>query len=674
MQSNRRQILSFVAILMMVVSAFAFTPSARADASLNTTLEGFYNEYSFASVNGTAEYDITLSNDGDEDLDISLTASFQDTTWWAQNVTFTTSSESSNGTFSLSLASETLSQVHVSVFVGDGAKLDFSEVPLTIEINADGMESSVEAIVCVTNWVAYESNYPSSSELNTYDKGDSYSYNLSVENIAVTLNSDDTTSPMDINDNIQLQYSSLSGWSVTSADESWHPFYGGQLEGMLAGEVKTWEVRVELTGSVKAGEDVLNFQASSTNPDDPFGMPYFQPYGLTIIPVIAAEWYGVGVSGAGMRNIDVSEGAAIETWSVSVNNFGNTADTFSLAWDLGNIPTGWTISATPSTSGEVGWQSSNNFDVSLTIPADALAGSTASFSMTATSTSSPSETASQTFEVAVDQHYGVSMAVVGWSETDITYTKEGAPGSNVTFSFNVTNTGNGQDNFDITVEGASLWSPMSSTPTLTLDAVSSGQFLVSVVVPTTMTAKSNSGDIIVTITSSDNENTVNLTIQVIALQVFDISIDYATGSDGMVTVSQDTSLQMKLNITNNGNGIDTLQLKLVNHPSWASLGCGENSTSVCSIVVGTLPVPLVIALSPDTAALSGRDYTFQVVATSLDGTEWTSPDMTAVIEAKDTDSTVVDEEVLEDEDDSPGFGILASLLAFTFVVYGRRKD
>jgi len=134
-----------------------------------------------------------------------------------------------------------------------------------------------------------------------------------------------------------------------------------------------------------------------------------------------------------------------------------------------------------------------------------------------------------------------------------------------------------------------------------------------------------------------------------------------------VTVSQDTSLQMKLNITNNGNGIDTLTLELVNAPTWATLGAE-------SLVVGTLPVPLVITLSPDTAALSGRDYTFQVVATSLDGTEWTSPDMTAEIEAKDTDSTVVEEEVLEDEDDSPGFGILTSLLAFTFVVYGRRKD
>ena len=134
-----------------------------------------------------------------------------------------------------------------------------------------------------------------------------------------------------------------------------------------------------------------------------------------------------------------------------------------------------------------------------------------------------------------------------------------------------------------------------------------------------------------------------------------------------MTISEDTSLQIKLNITNNGNGIDTLSLKLVNAPDWATLGAE-------TLIVGTFPVPLVITLSPDTAAVSGRDYTFQVIATSLDGTEWTSPDLTADIEAKATDSTDVVEEVLEEEDDSPGFGILASFLAFTFVIYGRRKD
>jgi uncharacterized membrane protein len=661
MQSNSRQILSFVVILMMVVSAFAFIPSVKGEASLNTTLEGYYNQYSFASVNGTAEYDITLVNDGDVDFDtVSLTASFQDESWLGQNVTFSNASDSNNETFSLSLVSGALSQVHVSVHVGNGVKIDFAEVPLNININADGTESNIIAIVCVTNWVAYESNFPSSAQLETFNQGDNFSYSLTVMNIAVTMNEDGSTLPTDINDDIQLQYSSLSGWSVTSADESWHPFYGGQLEGMLASEVKTWEITVELTGNVKAGEDILNFQASSTDPEDPFGMPYFQPYGLTVIPVNAAEWYGVGVSGAGMRNADVSEGDSIQTWTVAVNNFGNTADTFGLTWDLANIPAGWTISATPSTSGLIGWQGASNFDVSLTVPAHALAGSSASFSMTATSESSSTETATQTFEVIVDQHYGVSMAVDSES-------KAGAPGSTVEFSFNVTNGGNGQDNFDVTVQGPSMWSPMASTGTLTVDAVSSGQFLISVVVPTTMTANSNSGDITVTVISSDNETTANSTVSVVASQVFDITIDYGTGSDGTVTVSQDTSLQMKLNITNNGNGIDTLTLELVNAPGWATLGAD-------TLVVGTIPVPLVILLSPDTAALSGRDYTFQVVATSLDGTEWTSPDMTAEIEAKETDSTEVEEEVIEEEDDSPGFGILASLLAFTFVIYGRRKD
>ena len=662
MQSNRRQFLSFVFILMMVVSAFAFTPSARAEASLNATVDGFYNEYSFASVNGTAEYEVTFTNNGDMDLEtVSISASFQDTSWKAENVTFSTSEESNNGTLSLPLAAGGLAQVHVSVFVGNGAKIDFAEIPLTFNINAeDGTELNIDVVVCVTNWIAFEDNYPSFAQLNTFNQGDTFSYNLTVENIAVTMGVDNITSPMDINDNILIQYSSLSGWSVTSNDESWHQFFGGQLEGMLASATKTWEITVELTGNVKAGEDILNFQASSTNPDDPFGIPYIQPYGLTVISVNAAEWFGVGTSGGGMRNADVSEGSSIQTWSVSVNNFGNTDDTFGLTWDLTNIPTGWAISATPETSGQIGWKGSNNFDISLTVPADAVSGSSALFTMTATSGSSSIETAIQTFEVGVDQHYGVSMEVDAES-------KNGAPGSTVEFSFNITNAGNGQDTFDVIVEGPSMWSPMSSTSNLVVDAVSSDQFLVSVMVPTTMTANSNSGDITVTVTSSDNETTVNSIISVVVSQVFDITIDYGTGSDGIVTVSQDTSLQIKLNITNNGNGIDTLTLELVNAPAWAALGAD-------TLVVGTLPVPLVILLSPDTAALSGRDYTFQVLATSLDGTEWTSPDMTAEIEAKETDSTVVEEEVLDDEEDSPGFGILASLLAFTFVVYGRRKD
>jgi len=135
-----------------------------------------------------------------------------------------------------------------------------------------------------------------------------------------------------------------------------------------------------------------------------------------------------------------------------------------------------------------------------------------------------------------------------------------------------------------------------------------------------------------------------------------------------VIVSQDTSLQIKLNVTNNGNGVDTLALSLTNAPSWATLGAE-------TLAIGKgQTMAIIVTLSPDTAALSGRDYTFQVVATSADGSEWTSPDMTAEIEVKETEGEEVVEEKVETEDDSPGFGVLASLLAFAFVVFNRRKD
>ena len=50
MQINKRQTVTFVAALLMAVSALSFTP-ANAEASLTVDASGFYNEHSFASVN-----------------------------------------------------------------------------------------------------------------------------------------------------------------------------------------------------------------------------------------------------------------------------------------------------------------------------------------------------------------------------------------------------------------------------------------------------------------------------------------------------------------------------------------------------------------------------------------------------------------------------------------------
>ena len=669
MISNRRQALPFFVVLLMVVSVFAFTPASAA-SSLIATLDAEHGPYSFASVNGSAEYTVTITNDGDVDFEeVEISASFMDETWLPENVTFSVSGEESPGSILLGpLVSSAVIQVQVSATVGNGAKIDFAQVPMQINVEAyddggEGASVGLEAMICVTNWIAYESNFPNQPTINAFNMGDSYDYQIVVENIAVTKNPDNTTAPMPIRDHITVQYSGISGWAVTSDDEGWHPFFGGTLEGMDASVSHTWNVAIELTGNVKAGDHIVDFQATSTDPDGPMGgMPYIQPYGMTAIPVSAAEWYGVSVSGAGSRNVDLSEGSAISTWNVAVNNLGNTKDTFSITWDNTGVPAGWTLSSTPDTSGEIDWQTSSTFDMSLTVPADALAGTSASFSMTATSSNSDDETASQSFVATVDQHYGVSLSV----DSD---SKSKAPGGVVDFIFNVTNTGNGEDTFGIMVDGPALWTPTASQSNITISAVSSGQFTVSVTIPDDKDAGAESGDIIVTVSSSDGESTANHSVSVSTSQVYDISMGHVSGSDGTVTVTQETQLQLRLNVTNNGNGVDTVTFTMENQPPWAALGSD-------SIQIGRgQTIAIVITLSPDTAALSGRDYIFQVVATSADGSETTSPDLTAQIEVKETGGEeVVTEELDEDDEGLPGFSMFVSLLALTIVVLSRRKD
>jgi len=670
MISNRRQALPFFVVLLMVVSVFAFTPASAA-SSLIATLDAEHGPYSFASVNGSAEYTVTITNDGDVDFEeVEISASFMDDTWLPENVTFSSSGNEGNVSILLGpLVSSAVIQVQVSATVGNGAKVDFAQVPMQINVEAyddggEGASVGLEAMICVTNWIAYESNFPNQPTINAFNMGDSHDYQIVVENIAVTKNPDNTTAPMPIRDHITVQYSGISGWAVTSDDEGWHPFFGGTLEGMDASVSHTWNVAIELTGNVKAGDHVVDFQATSTDPDGPMGgMPYIQPYGMTAIPVSAAEWYGVSVSGAGSRNVDLSEGLAISTWNVAVNNLGNTKDTFSITWDNSGVPAGWTLSSTPDTSGEIDWQGSSTFDMSLTVPADALAGTSASFSMTATSSNSDDETASQSFVATVDQHYGVSLSV----DSD---SKSKAPGGVVDFIFNVTNTGNGEDTFGIMVDGPALWTPTASQSNITISAVSSGQFTVSVTIPDDKDAGAESGDIIVTVSSSDGESTANHSVSVSTSQVYDISMGHVSGSDGTVTVTQETQLQLRLNVTNNGNGVDTVTFTMENQPPWAALGSD-------SIQIGRgQTIAIVITLSPDTAALSGRDYIFQVVATSADGSETTSPDLTAQIEVKETEGEEVVTEELDEDDEGglPGFSMFVSLLALTIVVLSRRKD
>ena len=667
-----RQFLPIFAISLLLASALVFVPVSAA-SSMNIDVEGDHNEYSFASVNGTASFVMTLQNDGDVDFDsVIVAASFDDPTWndfVNDNVTFTYSGSNATGSIDLgTLAAGALAQVSVDVVVGYGAKVDMSNfVYMNLDVTADGQDYEVsDTVIVVSNWKAYQSEFPSSPVENTYDIGTNFSYQIMVENIAVEKLPGGGTQAVDIMDSITVQFGGLGGWTIYSDDPAWDSFQGGVLEGLTAGQTYTWDIRVELSSKVKAGSADLDFQAFSVDPNDPFGFPYYQPFGMISIPVSASEMFGIKLDGAGSRDVDLSAGASVVDWTVRVNNLGNTDDDFTINWDAAGIPSGWNLNVDtsgPMVTDSISWSGFYQFEVVLSVPSDALADTTATFSMSAFSNGDSTQTATQDFTATVSQHHGVSLSVDSES-------KENSPGQAVDFIFNVTNTGNGQDTFSITVEGPAVWNPVLSQDNISVDAVSGSQFTLTVSIPSDKDAGANSGDIVVTVLSSDDESTANSTVSVTTSQVYDIGLGYVSGSNGTATVTQETQILLKLNVTNNGNGIDTLALAMANAPSWASLGAetmqiGRGQTQA-----------ITITLSPDAAALSGRDYTFQVVVTSADGSEYTSPDFSANIEVKQTTGGgEVEVEDIESDDDSstPGFGLIASLLALTTLVVLRRR-
>jgi uncharacterized membrane protein len=493
--------------------------------------------------------------------------------------------------------------------------------------------------------------------------GGAHDYSLTVENIAV----DENGTAVAIADDITVQYAGTGGWRVSGSD--WDP--GTQsmvLHGMDAGLAYESTVTVTLfDDSVHAGPQEIGFQASSLDPDAPFGFPYYQPFPVKLFASVE-PLYGVTVTGASSQDVDVSGGAAFAAWDVSVRNLGNTDDEFNLGWNS-DLPSGWSAPGQPATSGSLGWRlagGSFGFELNVSIPASAGAGDSGTLTLTATSVNDPAKTTSQAFTATVTQHYGLSFLV---DETS----KIGSPGSNATFLFTIGNPGNGIDSYVIAVDGPGLWAPTADVDSIDVTALGSGNFALTVSVPAGKKYPGTSGNINVTVTSEDGETNATETVTVSVRQIHDLAFSYALNATGVevnsVDVSQSTTITLQVILSNNGNGYDTASLALVDAPAWATL----EHTSV--------PVPsggqvtISVNLAPDVTSLSGRTYTFQVQATASDGVETaTSGALSVKIAEQETqgDDPVVTDTGTEDEGGIPGFGLFAALSALGLAL--RRRD
>ena len=656
--STIRGLLAAFALLVLI----AVLPSAEAGAQLDVSGSGYHEQESFASANGTAMFTMTIANSGDAGYDaVQVSAETDDPEWPSDLVNFTIQSTGNYSRVLMDLGAlgaggSTVLAVDVSVpFGSDVGK----QTEVTITVSADGDTVDHQFVVIVTNWIAWSDDVA----VRSFEVGAAHDYSLTVENIAV----DENGTAVSIADDITVQYAGTGGWRVSGSD--WDP--GTQsmvLHGMDAGLAYESTVTVALfDDSVHAGPQEISFQASSLDPDDPFGFPYFQPFPVKLFANVE-PLYGVTVTGAGSQDVDVSGGAAFAAWDVSVRNLGNTDDEFNLGWNS-DLPSGWSATGQPATSGSLGWRlggGSFGFELNVSIPASAGAGDSGTLTLTATSVNDPAKTASQTFTTTVTQHYGLSFSV---DETS----KIGSPGSNATFLFTVGNPGNGIDSYAIAVDGPGLWAPTADVDSLDVTALGSGNFALTVSVPAGKEAHATSGNITVTVTSEDGETNATETVTVSVRQIHDLAFSYALNATGAevnsVEVAQSTTIQLQVILSNNGNGYDTASLALVDAPAWATL----EHTSVPVTSGGQ--VTISVNLAPDVTSLSGRTYTFQVQATASDGVETaTSGDLSVKIAEQETEGEEPEETDTgsEDEGGIPGFGLLAALSALGLAL--RRRD
>jgi len=224
---------------------------------------------------------------------------------------------------------------------------------------------------------------------------------------------------------------------------------------------------------------------------------------------------GTGVSGSSSCTAQVNIGRRISvsisplsqsgangaklTYTVTVSNTGNVSDTYSLAVSDNASPS-WSPTVSP-TSLTVPIGSSGNATLSVTIPENAISGTSNNITVIATS---------QTDNTIENSASCIAHAVVGVTGRGVQVTisensKSGKPGETLDFTVTVKNTGALEDTYDLeaTDDAVPSWNPTLDENSLTVLANDNAIAIVSVTVPS---GASEGDSTMITVTARSQEN------------------------------------------------------------------------------------------------------------------------------------------------------------------------
>jgi len=672
MEQNVRTFGVIFATLALIASVLVMPNVSATDGDLQTSITGDDGLTSYASSFGHATFTAAISSaSGDGHTNVIVSASFPDGSGWAADAA-TISDCSGDGTTGSNntgdLAAGATNTVCISVSVeASGSEIgDDVEMTVSVTSDEDTTGTSTNVAIKISDWRAF-----SNDGVQSYAEGDVNTYTLSIENIKLDVNGVGVA----IDDPTYVTLSNADeGWNIDSDNSAWDKLQlTATINYIAANGTFDLVLDIQLVGGIVPASSYINSNSNIVfSVNDDAGV-----YSLVTLEAIVADNFALNSVGSGNEYVDngCGDNTATLGWTPAIHNFGNTLDSFSVTFDTSDAAD-WTVDgATNFNTGNLlpkFEEGSHSFNVGLHVPGGLAAGTSHSFSMTITSDNDGGVTQTQTFSATVNQCYGLTMTVDKASDS-------ANPGSQADFTISVTNGGNGDDTVSLSTMGASEWSPALSESELILESGATSTALLSVTVPEDASANAASGSVMVHAYSegcgddtTDCEYGQDISVSVAANQVYSISVGYYSNETDVVkntaSVQEGMSVQMKFALTNDGNGNDEVTLSLANAPSWVVL-----SQTEALVGPGQAPMTLNIDVAAPSSDARG-DHTFQVVATSADGTTTsTTGDLTVTVTEKTTDGTGPTTDKV-DEDDSPGFGILSVVAALGAVLLLRRRS
>jgi predicted outer membrane repeat protein len=293
---------------------------------------------------------------------------------------------------------------------------------------------------------------------------------------------------------------------------------------------------------------------------------------------IGADEFPAGVRLAPNRSSTADPGTLV-VYNHTLTNTGLDSDTFVLSHSSSQ---GWTV--TYGAPGELGPGEEAAVVVNVTVPGGLLAGTVDTTVITATSQSDPDVFDTATDTTTVDQVAGVSL------EPDRSDT--GEPGTIVTYTHSLENTGNGTDTIDLSHVSSQGWTVTYDTPVV-LDAGEETTVVVSVTVPAGTLSDTVDSTTLTATSQADPAVSDSATDTTTASRVVGVSLE----PDRSDTGDPGTIVTYTHSLENTGNGTDTLDLSHVSSQGWTVtydtlvvLDAGEETTVVVSVAVpaGTL--------------------------------------------------------------------------------------